>query len=269
MNEHSEVLRLILKSEGGLNEDEGESVGGVSYAGITQRAYDAFLKEDGHKYPDALSDVESVRQLADRHDVIEVFYVWYLGKYHTWELPTFLQYIYADFVTNAGSAAVKIIQRMAGVGDDGVWGSGTSRAVAEWKAKIEAELATDPNVDNDLITEFHEAKLAHYNFLYENNPSKYGKWIKGWKRRANNVLGDLGDYFENDEPTPKAVDDDDPMHLEIENQASSNNPQGLQDISMPAGDLTDLSTCSNAQLIAVQNKVHAEITKRLGVTYRG
>ena len=35
-----QVLDLILKSEGGLNEDEPEHVGGVSYAGITQQAYD-------------------------------------------------------------------------------------------------------------------------------------------------------------------------------------------------------------------------------------
>ena len=207
-NEHSEVLSLILKSEGGLNEKESPEVGGVSYAGITQQAYDEFLKAMGHQYPDA---PKSVRQLADRHDIIEAFYDWYFGKYHTWELPEFFQYIYADFVTNGASAAVKIIQRMAGVDDDGIWGSGTSRAVAEWKARVEAELANDPHVDNNLITEFHEQKLAHYNFLAEKNPAKYAEYLPGWKRRANNVISDLGHYFENDEPTPKAIDEDDPM----------------------------------------------------------
>ena len=214
-NEHSEVLKLILKSEGGLNEKESADVGGVSYAGITQQAYDEFLKAMGHQYPDA---PQSVRQLADRHDIIEAFYVWYFGKYHTWELPEFLQYIYADFVTNGASAAVKIIQRMAGVDDDGIWGkptSNTSRAVAEWKARVEAELANDPHVDNDLITEFHEQKLAHYNWLAEKNPAKYAEYLPGWKRRANNVISDLGHYFENDEPTPKAIDEDDPMLFQL------------------------------------------------------
>lgn len=69
----------------------------------------------------------------------------------------------------------------------------------------------DPHFDNDLITRFHEQKIAHYERLAEANPDKYGKFLAGWKRRANNVLSDLGHYFENDEPTPKAHDEDDVM----------------------------------------------------------
>lgn len=236
-NEHSEVLELILKSEGGLNEDEPKNVGGVSYAGITQQAYDAFRTTT---HSTAFSSIigtgntpESVKELGGtaiddpkwkkrcpldvpaefkvRLDIINAFYEWYFGKYHTWELPEFLQYAFADFVVNAASAAVKIIQRFAGVDDDGVWGSGTSRAVAAWKAKVEAELANDPHVDNNLITDFHEQKLVHYNWLAEANPEKYAKFLPTWKRRCNHVLSDLGHYFENDEPTPKAIDEDDPM----------------------------------------------------------
>lgn len=211
MSEHSEVLALILKSEGGLNEDEPDSVGGISYAGITQRTFEAFLQVMGSKYPDA---PRSVRDLDKRPDLVEAFYVWYFGKYHTWELPAFLQYAYADFVTNAASAAVKIIQRFAGVDDDGVWGRGTSKAVAAWKARIEGELVSDPHLDNNLITAFHDQKLAHYNHLATANPAKFAKYLPGWKRRANNVLSDLGKYFENDEPTPKAIEEDDPIHLQ-------------------------------------------------------
>ena len=40
-----QVLDLILKSEGGLNEDEPEHVGGVSYAGITQQAYTGWVNQ--------------------------------------------------------------------------------------------------------------------------------------------------------------------------------------------------------------------------------
>ena len=211
-NDHSEVLNLILKSEGGLNENEPAHVGGVSYAGITQKTYDGWLAEyrSGTATPAANANPPpSVRDLSDRHDVVSAFYTDYFERYHTWELPEFLQYIYADFVVNAGSAAVKIIQRMVEVDDDGAWGTGTSRAVHEWKTHVEDALASDPNVDNDLITQFHEQKLAHYNNLAEMNPAKFGQYLAGWKRRCNNVLSDLGHYFESDEPTPKALDEKD------------------------------------------------------------
>ena len=51
MNEHSKVLKLILESEGGLNEDEPAHVGGVSYAGITQKTYDAWQPPPGVDKP--------------------------------------------------------------------------------------------------------------------------------------------------------------------------------------------------------------------------
>ena len=240
MSEHSEVLKLILKSEGGLNEAESPEVGGVSYAGITQQAYDEFRRAT---HPTSAPYIistgntpASVRDLADRHDIIEAFYDWYFGKYHTWELPEFMQYIYADFVTNGASAAVKIIQRMVGVDDDGIWGSGTSRIVAEWKTRVEAELENDPHVDNNLITEFHEQKLAHYNYLAEKNPAKYAEYLPGWKRRANNVISDLGHYFENDEPTPKAIDEDDPILEQLTEEPT----QPQEDTPVTRGEFDEL-----------------------------
>ena len=202
-NEHSAVLDLILASEGGLNTDEPAHVGGISYAGITQKTYEAWLT----KPRKGLYAPANVKLLESNPKVVEAFYIDYFAKYHTWELPEFLQYIYADFVVNAGSAAVKIIQRIVEVDDDGAWGSGTSKAVDEWRTGAEKALVNDPNIDNELITKFHEQKLAHYNNLAETNPEKYARYLPGWKRRCNNVLSDLGQYFENDEPTPKAVDE--------------------------------------------------------------
>lgn len=203
-NSQKHVLDLILKSEGGLNEDEPAHVGGVSYAGITQQAYDGWRKDN-------INLPATVHGLKDRHDIVESFYVDYFSKYHVWEVPECLQYIFADFVVNAGGAAVKIIQRLASVDDDGVWGSGTSAAVATWKNDFQSKLESDTTLDDELITTFHEQKLKHYNTLAEKNPEKYARYLPGWKRRANKVLADLNDlYFKDDEPTLKAVDEDDP-----------------------------------------------------------
>ena len=203
MDNRKEVLSLILKSEGGLNENEPAHVGGVSYAGITQQAWDVYCKKQSFDLP------HSVRELEDKHDLVEEFYTDYFGKYHVWELPEFLQYIFADFVVNAGSAAVKIVQDLAGIEADGIWGSGTSRAVQSWAKEVESSLLTDPNIDNELITEFHNQKIEHYERLAEKNPGKYLKYLSGWKRRANNVIADLGVYFETESPTTKAFDEDD------------------------------------------------------------
>ncbi|MCY3739916.1 MAG: hypothetical protein OXH00_02730 [Candidatus Poribacteria bacterium] len=211
MDNRKEVLSLILKSEGGLNEDEPAHVGGISYAGITQTTWDAYrVRNSGLP--------KSVRDLAGQHDLVEAFYVDYFGKYHVWELPEFLQYIFADFVVNAGSAAVKIIQNMAGADVDGLWGSGTSRAVKAWKLHVETSLASDPNIDNELITEFHNYKIAHYERLAQLNPEKYARYLPGWKRRANKVLADLGKYFETEEPTTKAIDEDDVVLTDTGNE---------------------------------------------------
>ena len=243
-----QVLDLILKSEGGLNEDEPEHVGGVSYAGITQQAYDGWLARTAFA-----GASKSVRDLGDRPTVIHAFYEDYFDRYHVWELPECLQYIFADFVVNAGSAAVKIIQRFVGVDDDGSWGSGTSKAVAEWKDSVEAGIAIDANADNDLITRFHEQKIAHYEHLAEANPDKYGRYLSGWKRRANNVLGDLSRYFENDEATPKAHDEDDVMLQEAKTGQVS----------------IEYESLSDAELIVELNKISAEIKRRLSVADNG
>ena len=210
MSVQKEVLELILKSEGGLNEDEPKHVGGVSYAGITQLSWDGYRKQNSQKLP------VFVKELENQHDLVEAFYIDYFDKYHVWDLPECLQYIFADFVVNAGGAAVKIIQSMAGVDPDGVYGSGTSKAVAAWKTSVETDLLSDPGVDNELITEFHNQKIAHYERLATANPDKYGRYLSGWKRRSNNVLADLSKYFETEELTMKAIDEDDVVLLSDE-----------------------------------------------------
>lgn len=224
--EKEKVIGLILKSEGGLNEQEPASVGGVSYSGITQKAYEAFLPKIQETYPDA---PESVRSLEAYHTIVVKFYDLYLDTFNVWILPEFLQFIYADFVVNAGSAAVKIIQKMAGCDVDGVFGSGTRRAVEAWTQDVTESLKKDPSVDNDLIMQFHEAKLSHYDRLIAANPAKFQKWEKGWKRRANHVLSELSEYFETHEGTPSAMDDADvptrettvsPEHADVPNHVS-------------------------------------------------
>ena len=207
MRQHESELKIVgrIKShEGELNEREPPHVGGVSYRGITQRTFLEWVQGEGKGKNNGITDV---RQLADHPDVVDAFYHDYLKS--AWHLPECLQYMYCDFYTNGQSNATKIIQRMVGIDDDGIWGSGTTKTIQTWRAEIEAKMMTDPYLDNDLIMQFHDAKIAHYEKLATSNPELYGENLVGWKKRAMRVLAEHQEYFEDDEPVATAVDPED------------------------------------------------------------
>ena len=204
MNNHEQELKIIGRikhHEGGLNEREPAHVGGVSYKGITQQAFDEWGEGDG---AGKTKGITSVRDLTQHPDVVDAFYHDYL-KY-AWHLSECLQYMFCDFYTNGKAHAVKIIQRMVGIDDDGVWGSGTTKAVQAWTTEIEEKLKTDPYLDNELIEQFHEEKLALYESIKDINLQLYQDNIVGWKKRAMRVLAEHSEYFEDDEPVAKAID---------------------------------------------------------------
>lgn len=195
------VIGRIKEHEGGLNEKEPPHVGGVSFRGITQQAFDEWINGEG---AGKNKGITSVRELVNHPEIVDAFYHDFLKN--AWHLPECLQYMYCDFYTNARSKATKIIQEMVGIDADGIWGSGTTRTVQAWRADIEAKLEADPNLDNDLIMQFHDAKIAHYEWLAAENPTMHGPNLPGWKKRAMRLLTELSPYFEDDEPVAKAID---------------------------------------------------------------
>lgn len=197
-----DIIGLILKSEGGLNENEPAHVGGVSYAGITQKTYESWSTGKTHT-PIVVQDLE------EYPEVVQEFYEDYLDKFHVWDLPECLQYIHADFSINAGAAAVRVIQNIIGVDADGIWGSGTSRALEGWKQDFEAALAENPDKDNVVIQKYHDYKLAHYRNLAAKKPEMYEKYLVGWEKRAEHVLSQLTGYFHDDMPKVRAIDEED------------------------------------------------------------
>ena len=217
-------FQKILHSEGGYNPNEPVSVGGESYAGITQASYDAWRKKTGN-----MNTPEKVKELAGKvlgtryekmspldipadQDVkvetICAFYEDYFKPAGLDLVPECLKYIHADFFVNAGFTANKVLQRMCGMEADGIIGKGSRAALANLKAKLEADIETDPTADDDLIMIYHQEKLKHYRGLVAKNPETYEKWLKGWEKRAQHVLSELGDYFEDSNPTQSAVDVD-------------------------------------------------------------
>ena len=225
-------FQRIMKSEGGMNWKEPASCGGKSYAGISQKTYEEW-RETKCTFVDAPGQVEELAgnaldtnwekaspldippEFQVRVDVIVAFYKDYFKKAYIELLPECLQYIHADFFVNTMYNSNKILQRMCGFKDedntvDGVLGPASRQRLKDLCRKLEADIETDSTADDDLIMEFHDRKMDHYESL--KGKPVYDMNIRGWRKRAHHVLGELEDYFYDENPTTSAILDDEEHH---------------------------------------------------------
>ena len=228
---NQEWFQRIMKSEGGFNPKEPALVGGKSYAGITQKTYDSWREQEditifdtplnvedlagnalGTDYEKA-SPLEIPHEYGVRIDVIIAFYTDYFKKAYIELLPECLQYMHADFFTNAMFTANKILQKIVGFDEDkgevdGILGPESRAKLQELCDKLALDMDLDPTADDDLIMAYHELKLAHYESLNKPQTQElYNGNIKGWRKRAMHVLSELEDYFYDENPTTSAIHD--------------------------------------------------------------
>lgn len=223
-------FQRIMKSEGGLNRNEPASVGGISYAGISQKTfYDWFdagkcqIEDAPRKVVELAGDaigtewekaspLEIPAAYGVRVDVIVAFYQDYFSMARLDVVPEALRYMHADFFTNAMYTANKVLQRMCGFQGksvDGILGPASREYIGQ----------LDETFDNDdLIMGYHDEKLKHYESIKETNPALYDTNIKGWRKRAQHILSELQHYFHDDEPTTSALLEDEiiPVVFEVE-----------------------------------------------------
>jgi lysozyme family protein len=172
-NEVDVYLNRILKSEGGFQEDEDD---GGNYLpdgtligtnrGITPGALSDYWKVDPNSI--TLFDIESLTE----NDAREIYKTNYYYKPKINLLPSKLQPPVLDMYINAGSAAIKILQREAGMvatEQDGIIGPKTLLAV---------------EVSEVTIGAYADARIFFYINLTENRP-KLKKYLNGWIARAN------------------------------------------------------------------------------------
>ena len=67
------------------------------------------------------------------------------------DVPSWFSYMLADFYTQSGGWAIKILQKKAGVDEDGAWGPNTKQAVGAMFDKLEAEIEANPHADNEFV----------------------------------------------------------------------------------------------------------------------
>lgn len=166
------ALSLVLAHEGGYA-NHPKDPGGATMKGITQRVYDDYRRVKG-------LPLIHVRYVSPE-ELAEIYKKQYWRLVRGDDLPAGLDYAVFDFAVNSGvSRAVRYLQRLVGVDDDGIIGNGTLGAVFNF-VKTNEELA---------ILLYCANRLAFLKSL-----KTFPTFGKGWTRR---VVG-LKDGFQMDD----------------------------------------------------------------------
>lgn len=136
-----QIAREIVDREGGFVNDPDDPGGATKYGVTIKTARRVGLDKDG----DGDVDVSDLRALS-REDAVRVFMEYYFQRPGIAKLPEVLQASVFDMYVNAGSNAVKILQRLLGqmghrVAVDGAIGPQTIAASAAAAAAAPDHLA--------------------------------------------------------------------------------------------------------------------------------
>ena len=193
------ILARVRRHEGGLDTTDPRGENYVSYAGILQRTYNEFLS----RQDDRQSLPSSVRSLPNREDVIERFYRDYFEQFNFSDIPDPLRYSFTDLAVNAGSGvAVKILQRILDVEEDGSLGPNTRAAIQSFTDKAKK----NPTIISEAISQYNENREQFYvnlvnrdlvkfatriaqsvlssNPLDDVPPPSMAKYLRGWLNRT-------------------------------------------------------------------------------------
>jgi lysozyme family protein len=165
-------LSLVLAHEGGYVNNPKDP-GGPTNFGVTQVVYDAY-RDYMHLKRQSVKFISSA-------EVNEIYMKNYWRLVKGDSLPAGLDYAVFDFAVNSGvGRAIKYLQRLVKVDDDGAIGFGTLTAINK-AAKANEEA---------LITQYCANRLAFMQSL-----KTFATFGKGWTRR---VVGAKTGYQQND-----------------------------------------------------------------------
>jgi lysozyme family protein len=165
------ALNKTLQHEGGYANIPGDN-GGESYAGISRNNWPAWR---GWAIIDKAKPLKRNQKLKDKQLVgfIDVFYYEHFWKPVQGEKiknPQIAGFLF-DFYVNSGYHAIKAIQRLIKVKDDGLIGSQTLAAIN----------AADPD---SLFAALKSSRLKFVKDIAARKPDQ-GKFLEGWQNRIN------------------------------------------------------------------------------------
>ena len=117
-----QTTEWLLVHEGGFV-NHPRDPGGATNRGVTQAVYNGYRARMGRPQ-------QTVRNITTA-EVYDIYRTQYWDKVWADQMPAGLDYAVYDFAVNSGpSRSIKFLQRILGVGDDGVMGNVTMGAIA-------------------------------------------------------------------------------------------------------------------------------------------
>ncbi len=170
MGKFSDALPIVQKSEGGYVNHKNDRGGETNY-GVTKAT---FLEAKRQRI--LSKDIVNVANITKK-DAEKVFKQMYWNKMHGDDLPRDLSIAVFDMAINSGpKTAIKTLQKVLGVSQNGTIGSETLLAINNYKG--------------DLLDDYLKAREAKYLAIVKKKPTQK-VFIKGWLNR----LKDLRKYI--------------------------------------------------------------------------
>ncbi len=168
MSRFRDCLQVVLHNEGGLSDHRADRGGRTNY-GVTQKVYDDFCKATGRPQ----QPVDDITQ-----DEVEAIYGGYWKDCKASYMPEPLDLLVFDCAVNSGAGrAIKILQRILGVDEDGAWGRITADALHE-----EVVVAGIESICHQYLDE----RQRFFDRIIERDP-KQAVFAKGWMNRVDHL----------------------------------------------------------------------------------
>lgn len=160
----------ILKFEGGWSDDP-DDLGNETMMGVTYKTYKLYCKRNGYPQP----TIEQLKNLSmdEFTDILKTMY-WDACRADEIVSQSVADSI-VDWAWNSGTAtAVKEVQRILGVKDDGVIGNITLAAINSWSPL-------------PLFGQIKQARLVYLERICNARPANR-KFMRGWLNRVDSIL---------------------------------------------------------------------------------
>ena len=168
MSRFHDCLEVVLGNEGGLSDHKADRGGRTNY-GVTQTTYSNFRRAQGRPS----RPVDEITR-----DEVEAIYGEYWQDCKASYLPIPLDLMVFDCAINSGAKrAIRLLQRVLGVDEDGIAGRMTMDALHEEVVTVGVE---------GVCRAYLNARADWYDTIIERDPAQ-AVFAKGWMNRLDHL----------------------------------------------------------------------------------